>query len=58
MKIDFGLGISIRIGQILGAVNTMLFGALWILIRHKIRQIGDRVRAKTAKKDEKIPAEG
>lgn len=36
-KIDFGLALSIRIGQIFGILNTILFGAGKILIRNRIR---------------------
>ena len=58
MKIDFGLGFSIRIGQIFGVLNTILFGALWILIRHKMRKTGEKIRAKFSKKEKKILADG
>ena len=58
MKIDFGLGFSIRIGQIFGVLNTILFGALWILIRHKVRKTGEKIRAKFSKKEKKILADG
>lgn len=36
-RIDFGLALSIRIGQILGSLFSILFGALWILIKNKVR---------------------
>lgn len=36
-KIDLGFAATIRIGQIFGAVNTILFGALGILIKNKFR---------------------
>ena len=38
MSLDFGLAMTIRIGQILGAVFTIAFGALGILIRHKLQK--------------------
>ena len=37
MTIDLGMAISIRIGQILGTVFSILFGALEILIKNKLR---------------------
>ncbi|MBO6014590.1 MAG: hypothetical protein J6P48_03890 [Oscillospiraceae bacterium] len=55
MKLDFGLGFSIRIGQIFGALNTILFGALGILIRHKMRKTGEKLREKFSGKKEKRP---
>ena len=47
--VDFGLGFSIRIGQILGAVNTILFGALGILIRNKFRILFEKTKLKFSK---------
>ena len=38
MHLDLGLGFSIRIGQILGTVLGIGFGALWILLRSKLRR--------------------
>lgn len=51
--IDFGLGFSIRIGQIFGAVNTILFGALGILIKNKIRILKEKIILKMKKKSNK-----
>ena len=42
MSIDFGLAMSIRIGQIFGAINTILFGALGILIKNKLRLMKEK----------------
>lgn len=42
MSFDFGLAMSIRIGQIFGAVNTILFGALGILIKNKLRLMKEK----------------
>lgn len=42
MSIDFGLAMTIRIGQIFGAVNTILFGALGILIKNKLRLMKEK----------------
>lgn len=36
-QIDFGIALSIRIGSVFSMVNTILFGALWILIKNKVR---------------------
>jgi hypothetical protein len=57
MGLDFGLGFSIRIGQIFGALNTILFGALGILIRHKMRKVGEKIREKFSRKEKRpLPA--
>lgn len=42
MSLDFGLAMSIRIGQIFGAINTILFGALGILIKNKLRLMKEK----------------
>lgn len=42
MSIDFGIALTIRIGQIFGAVNTILFGALGILIKNKLRLMKEK----------------
>ncbi len=42
MNIDFGIAMTIRIGQIFGAVNTILFGALGILIKNKLRLVKEK----------------
>jgi len=43
--IDFGLAMSIRIGQLLNVAFTILFGALWILLKNKIRLRHEKKRA-------------
>lgn len=42
ISLDFGLTMTIRIGQIFGAVNTILFGALGILIKNKLRLMKEK----------------
>ena len=42
MSVDFGIALTIRIGQIFGAVNTILFGALGILIKNKLRLMKEK----------------
>lgn len=42
MSIDFGLAMTMRIGQIFGAINTILFGALGILIKNKLRLMKEK----------------
>ena len=57
MKLDFGLALSIRIGAIFRMINTILFGALGILIKHKLRK---QIEKKTGGQDgneEQIPPE-
>ena len=41
-KVDFGVALTIRIGQIFGVVFTILFGALGILIKHKFRKFKEK----------------
>ena len=53
-KVDFGVALTIRIGQILGVVFTILFGALGILIKHKFRKF----KEKRANKKAGIPENG
>ena len=48
MKLDFGLALSIRIGAIFQMINTILFGALGILIKHKLRK---QIEKKTGGQD-------
>lgn len=47
-KVDFGLALTIRIGQIFGVVFTILFGALGILIKHKFRKFKEKRANKKA----------
>ena len=54
MKVDFGVALTIRIGQILGVLFTILFGALGILIKHKFRKF----KEKRANKKAGIPENG
>lgn len=53
-KVDFGVALTIRIGQIFGVVFTILFGALGILIKHKFRKF----KEKRANKKAGIPDNG
>ena len=53
MTVDFGIALTIRIGQILGVVFTIAFGALGILIRHKLRKLREKRADKKAGKSEK-----
>ena len=36
-EIDFALAMSLRLGSVFAMVNTILFGALWILLKNKLR---------------------
>lgn len=45
-SLELALGFSIRIGQILGAVNTILFGALGIVIKNRFRILGEKIGRK------------
>jgi len=54
MKIDFGLALTIRIGQILGVVNAIVFGALGILLR---RRRANKKAARLAEKEAKTAGE-
>lgn len=46
MQLDVGIAVTIRLGQILHGVNIILFGALGILIKNKLRLFTERLRAK------------
>lgn len=52
-KIDFGLCIVIRIGQIFRMAFAVLFGALRILIKNKFRLMTEKFRARKEVKTEK-----
>ena len=43
MKLDFGIALTIRIGAIFRMINTILFGALGILIRHKLKKTKEKL---------------
>ena len=47
-KVDLGVALTIRIGQIFGVVFTILFGALGILIKHKFRKFKEKRANKKA----------
>ena len=47
-RVDVGVALTIRIGQIFGVVFTILFGALGILIKHKIRKFKEKRANKKA----------
>lgn len=54
MKLDAAAAFSIRIGQIFGAINTILFGAAGILLRNQLRLRKERRQAlREAKKEMK-----
>lgn len=53
-RVDVGVALTIRIGQIFGVVFTILFGALGILIKHKI----SKFKEKRANKKAGIPENG
>lgn len=53
-RVDVGVALTIRIGQIFGVVFSILFGALGILIKHKIRKF----KEKRANKKAGIPENG
>lgn len=48
MTVDFGLTTFIRLGSIFAMINTMLFGALGILIKNKCRLLWFRITDKKA----------
>ena len=48
MKVDFGVALTIRIGQIFGVVFTILFGTLGIFIKHKFRKFKEKRANKKA----------
>lgn len=50
-KLDFQIAVSIRIGQIFGVINTILFGALGIVIKNRIRVIKERSNSQKEEKD-------
>lgn len=55
MQIDFGIAVTLRLWTILGGVNTILFGALGILIKNKIRLFFEKRREKkNGSADDKI----
>ena len=47
-KVDFGVALTIRIGQIFGVVFTILYGALGIIIKHKVRKFKEKRANKKA----------
>ena len=48
-EIDFGIALSFRLCHIFGAVNTILFGALGLLIKNKLRLLFEKIKAKKEK---------
>ena len=52
MSLDIGIAMTIKIGQIFGVVNTILFGALGILIKNKTRLLLEKLRAKSDKSEQ------
>ena len=55
--IEFGLGFHIRIGTLFAVLNTILFGAAWIIIKSKSRQIWEKLKAKFGRKPKEVLAE-
>ena len=55
--IEFGLGFHIRIGTLFAVANTILFGAAWVIIKSKSRQLWEKIKAKFTRKKEETPAE-
>lgn len=55
-KVDFGVALTIRIGQIFGVVFTILFGALGIFIKHKFRKFKEKRANKKAGSPENADA--
>ena len=53
MKVDFGIAVTIRIGQIFNMLFTIIFGALAILIKNKIRLRKEKKQASA----ETVPVE-
>ena len=43
-RIDFGLCVVIRIGQVFRMAFAVLFGALWILIKNKFRLLKEKIK--------------
>ncbi len=43
LQVDFGLALSIRIGQIFGVLNSIVSGVLGVLIRNRVRVIKHRL---------------
>ncbi len=46
MNVDAGIAVTIRIGAIFRMVFTIIFGALWILIKNKLRLLVEKLRKK------------
>ena len=44
MQLDAGIALTIRIGAIFRMVFTILFGALWILIKNKVRLLIEKLK--------------
>ena len=55
--VDFGLAVTIRVGQIFGVIFTIIFGALGILIKNKLRLAKEKRQAKKAGKEKLITIE-
>ena len=50
-RIDFGLCVVIRVGQVFRMAFAILFGALWILIKNKVRLLKERIKNRGSKDD-------
>ena len=58
MTLDFGIALSIRIGQILGTVFSILFGALWIVIKILCRSLISKLKNRNNKDGGSSPETG
>jgi len=58
MSVDLALGFSIRIGQVFGVINSIIFGVLKIFIKNKLRLAKEkRLNKKLGITEETEPAE-
>ena len=55
-RIDFGLCVVIRIGQVFRMVFAIIFGVLWILIKNKFRLLKEKIKNR-GNKDAGSPGE-
>jgi len=58
MKVDAGIALTIRVGAIFRMVFTIIFGALWILIKNKVRLLIQKIRNRKATKEELTAEDG
>lgn len=53
--LDFAIVITIRISRIFGMVFSILYGALWILVKNKLRKLWARITGKNKEKTVESP---